>query len=387
MHVGHYMRGLWEQGGIASYLRRVAEAQIEAGHRVTLLEGHPDAEAEAHGLDAPTRSVASSEALFATAARLHLDVLNLHGSIASIPDAPPVPTVRTLHDHVAYCPSGTQYLKHRNRPCPRVYDIGGCLWGHLAEYCGSLRPTRMLQDFQRFYHERRITSALPAIVVSTFMKQQMVRAGYDAERIHVLRSPAPVPPPEVPPLPRGGTPRFVFLGRLVPEKGLDWLLRAVARSSVPLHLDVAGAGHAADRFHRLADELGVTAQTTFHGWLDPARVDALIREARAVVFPSVWHEPAGLVPLEAAALGRPVIAARTGGIPEYVTEEYGVLVPPHDTEALTHHLETLATDAVLARRMGQQGWRLARTRFSMTPFLERLAGIYDRVCEEARSTR
>ena len=75
-----------------------------------------------------------------------------------------------------------------------------------------------------------------------------------------------------------------------------------------------------------------------------------MREARAVVFPSVWHEPAGLITLEAAALGRPVIASAVGGIPEYATDAFALRVPPRDVDGLAHAMSQLAVTLSRPRR-------------------------------------
>jgi glycosyltransferase involved in cell wall biosynthesis len=126
----------------------------------------------------------------------------------------------------------------------------------------------------------------------------------------------------------------------------------------------------------LAETLGVAGRVTFHGWLESDAVSALMQAARAVVFPSVWHEPAGLITLEAAAEGRPVIAGRVGGIPEYALEDFALLADPHDEEALAGAIEQLAGDRTRAERMGRAGRRAAQTRFAISDFVGTLTEIY-----------
>jgi glycosyltransferase involved in cell wall biosynthesis len=172
---------------------------------------------------------------------------------------------------------------------------------------------------------------------------------------------------------------LVFSGRIVPSKGLEWLLRALARADGDAVLDVAGDGYLRTGMEQLALELGLEERVHFYGWLRSEQVAKLVRNAQAVVFPSVWHEPAGLVTLEAAARGRPVIAGRVGGIPEYATEDFAVLVDPNDVEALSKAITDLIRDREKQAFLGQAGLSVARDRFALDQFMDRLGHHYDQV--------
>jgi glycosyltransferase involved in cell wall biosynthesis len=90
------------------------------------------------------------------------------------------------------------------------------------------------------------------------------------------------------------------------------------------------------------------------------------------------------VTLEAAALGRPVIASEVGGIPEYATDEFSLRVPPRDTEALAEAIGHLARNAEQAEAMGRRGHELAQSEFAMDRFLRRLDAFYDDVRRSAQ---
>jgi glycosyltransferase involved in cell wall biosynthesis len=126
----------------------------------------------------------------------------------------------------------------------------------------------------------------------------------------------------------------------------------------------------------LVADFGVEERVTFHGWLDEDEVLERMRNARAVVFPSVWHEPAGLITLEAAAVGRPVIASAVGGIPEYALDDFALRVPVRDIDALSAAINQLATAPDRAERMGRQALYMARTRFAMDRFTRRIYELY-----------
>ncbi len=378
MRIGHYAPNIAGRGGIGTYVRQLMRAQVEAGHTVVGFgfAGPPkDAPWPYHRL----RGFAE---LFEQSRRLMLDVLHLHRKVSSLPDER-VPTLRTTHGHGPSCPSGSRYLSRQGVPCDRAYSVPGCLWGHVVDRCGSIRPRKLRLHFQRTRQEMDTLSRMPVHTVSQFLKEKMVESGYAPGTIRVLHSPAPAVKAYVPP-PAEGTPRFVFLGRLVPQKGVDWFLKAAARMDAPFHLDIAGEGYERTALEKLAARLGIANRVTFHGWVEADQAEGLLRAARAVVFPSVWHEPAGLVSLEAAAAGRALIGGRVGGLPEYATPEYALLAPPHDVAGLAEHMTRLAEDRDLAAEMGRQGRRLAQTRFGMDHFLSDLDALYDTVIAERR---
>jgi glycosyltransferase involved in cell wall biosynthesis len=373
MNIGHYMPGIWDPGGIAGYIRRVSEAQREAGHAVCFLDPTGRYAAEP---DPGRRPILVDPGELAGRAReLGLDVLHLHANVDPWPRGGPQ-AVRTVHEHRPYCPSGARYLRRSAVACDRVYGLSACLSGHLVERCGSVRPRELARNFAATARERRTLRGAPVIAISDYVKRQMVRNGFDPGRIRVLRNPAPSPRVFGPP-PIEGVPRFLFLGRLVVQKGLQWLLRSLPGVGRPLAVDVGGEGPQLAEMEALADRLGLADSVAFHGWVDEARIDALAADARAIVFPAVWHEPAGLATFDGSARGRAVIAGRTGGIPEYAIEgRNALLVEADDDDGLAAALRLLIDDRDLARRLGEEGHALASGPFSLAGHVEELGRIY-----------
>lgn len=133
-----------------------------------------------------------------------------------------------------------------------------------------------------------------------------------------------------------GQPLICFVGRLSHEKGADVAIRALAAvraAGLEAKLELAGSGTAkeARKLRALADELDVSEHCAFVGWLDSARLCDLLARADALVVPSVWEEPLGLVALEGALARVPVVASRIGGIPEQIKEsEHALFFDPGD---------------------------------------------------------
>jgi glycosyltransferase involved in cell wall biosynthesis len=375
------MHGIWDRGGIATYIRRVSKAQRAAGHTVYYLDTRSFKATQDEAVDLPI-VVRDDNDLFIQAKVCGLDILHLHTNVSVIPPSS-MPVIRTVHNNNPYCPSGSRHLKRWGQPCDRAYSLGGCLWGHFVDACGSIRPQRFYPGFQVTWQDMDVLKEVPAIANSQFVKDQMVRSGYSADNIHVLHYPAPEVGEYFPPE-QEDVPHFVFLGRITPEKGLVWLLRALAEVKVPMHMDIAGAGNQEQEqaIHRLAEGLKLMNRITFHGWVNEAQAIQLIQRARALVFPSVWHEPAGIVSLEAAAAGRAIIASSVGGIPEYAGRlKNALLVIPNDVEGLARSIEQLATDWSVAQGMGIEGRKSAKENFSVENHVLELMRLYELTVE------
>ncbi len=378
MKIGHYSVGMWANGGIATYIRRISQAQRERGHEIFFFDvnpiekpGDPDAAVTVATPDFPT--------LYQKARELKLDILHAHSRLEQTHTAG-LPLIRTAHAHEPYCPSGTQYLPGLRKPCERACSILGCTWGHLVDRCGSRRPLKILEDFQNTWAEQKAFRIIHSIAISQFTHDRMLREGCPPNRIDVLYAPGPPIRPYTPP-PREGTPHFVFLGRMSVNslKGLDWLLESLQHVNTSIHLDVAGDGIMEPQMRALADQLGVSNKVTFHGWKSPEAVTTLLHNARALIFPSVWHEPFGVVSLDAMASGRAVIASRVGGIPEVVRDGItGLLANAWDTPALAAAIDRLSRDFPLACQLGEHGRQELDARFNLATYMEQLHTIYSK---------
>ncbi|HHP7239785.1 glycosyltransferase family 4 protein [Longibacter sp.] len=371
MHVAHFAPSIWRRGGIASYIRRLGAAQTARGDTVTHLSLDPD------DRGAPDTYVLDTDAAISSLARqLDVDLVHLHKSVSVLPA---IPTVRTMHGHQGSCPSGSRFLARTASPCHRTPGAVTCLWGKSVDRCGSIRPSRVVADFERLRREVEQADQIPTMTVSRFIRQKMQEAGCNPRHLFVVASPAPTVERVEPLSPDAA--RFLFLGRFVPEKGVMWLLRSYAEMESTAHLDLAGEGPLLPDVRAFIRHRNLDDRVTLHGWVDDDAVAALMRSARAVVFPSVWHEPAGLVSLEAAAHARPLIASRTGGIPEYARPEYAIRISPNDQSALTAALDDLASDPDRARKMGEAGRTLALGAFGMDRFLTRIDAVYRRALQ------
>ncbi|WP_448812049.1 glycosyltransferase family 4 protein [Agromyces bauzanensis] len=162
--------------------------------------------------------------------------------------------------------------------------------------------------------------------------------------------------------------RIMFVGRMIPEKGADVLIRAaMILGRRDLEFVIVGSqgfdrSAALSPFERELRELAEAgpARVMFEPFVDRPALPALLRSADVLAVPSRWAEPSGLTAGEGLATGLPVIASRVGGIPE-VLGPAGGYVEPDDPAALAAALADLADDATLRTRMGAEAreWALA----------------------------
>lgn len=185
--------------------------------------------------------------------------------------------------------------------------------------------------------------------------------------------------------PRASDRPYVFaIGRHVPQKGFDVLLRAFAAAGHVGHdLAIAGDGPEHASLRALADELGVASRVRWAGRVDHAEAVRWFAGASLFVLPS-RHEPMGIVNLEAMACGLPVIASRVGGVPELVRDgEEGLLVPAEDVAALAAALRRLCGEEALRRRLGEAGRARAR-QFDWSGLCDEYEQVYAEAIEHAR---
>ncbi len=161
---------------------------------------------------------------------------------------------------------------------------------------------------------------------------------------------------------RDGRLRALSVGRLVERKGIDTVVRALVEAS-DVELVVAGGPPAAElgsdpeavRLRGLAQDLGVADRVELVGSLTRDEVRAAMQAADVVVC-DPWYEPFGIVPIEAAACGRPVIGSAVGGLLDSVVHERtGLLVPPRDPAALAAALSRISADPALGEALGSAG--------------------------------
>lgn len=176
----------------------------------------------------------------------------------------------------------------------------------------------------------------------------------------------------------------LYVGRVVRDKGVDFLADAVQRlEGTDIVVLVAGPRGQQPQEKTFYDELReVARKTSGHfqllGEVTVEMLERLYAACDMAVVPSVWEEPAPLAALEAMAHGLPVVASRIGGIPFLVPDgRAGILVPPGNAAELSKAIHRVATDSNLRERLGKQAFEWIQERHSLGRFGEEHAALYE----------
>jgi glycosyltransferase involved in cell wall biosynthesis len=173
------------------------------------------------------------------------------------------------------------------------------------------------------------------------------------------------------------------VGRLNAQKGIGVLLEALAKANSGASLDVVGDGPDRASLEARAAELGISSRLSFHGARSQEELVPLYRAATAVIIPSEG-EGLGLVAVEAHLCETPVIAFRSGGLADVVSDgNTGLLTPPGDVRALSAAMESLLARPDRGAALGRAGRLAALARFTPTVVAARYRAIYDRVAPRA----
>ncbi|HEU4527999.1 MAG TPA: glycosyltransferase [Actinomycetota bacterium] len=255
---------------------------------------------------------------------------------------------------------------------------------------------------ERFGIEERVIADADQVVAECPQDEEDLIRLYGADPTRITVIPAGFDPAELSPMGSelaratlGLPPReriVLHLGRIVPRKGVEDVIRAFARlvdrHRVAARLYVAGGDAEAPhhlqtpevrRLRSIAHEEGVDELVTFLG---PVRRDQLklLYGAADVFVTTPWYEPFGITPLEAMACGTPVIGSNVGGVKFSVRDgETGYLVPPRDPDATAERLARLLSDDRLLALFRRQAIRRANDLFTWRKVASDVAALYERV--------
>ena len=269
----------------------------------------------------------------------------------------------------------------------------------MAAVAGLFRPTRMVvtdHGLQGSSWGGLLLKVFDLFLTVSAYSARELRAPWDRTRV-IYGGANPIRYGPDPSQIREG---LLFVGRLTPHKGVDRLLEAL-----PPHATlriVGSSGHdprpPESDYPFLLRRLASGRDVQFLGGVPDDELSSIYRSARALVLPSVERtrygrivrvtELLGLAVLEAMASGTPVIASRTGGLPEIIRDgETGFLVPPGDVSALRERLEQLLRDQPLARRLGANARQDVLERFTWAKVANRCLEAYQQVTTPHRSLR
>jgi glycosyltransferase involved in cell wall biosynthesis len=387
-----------ELGGIENFTRDTFLELESRGHRNILLYGG----VRLKGLDRPGRGVyfwprtddfgEQSDDLAEEARRVireeRPDVALVHTPINlqlanTIHSA--LPTVYFAHNYGAFCPAGARLFQDTDTICQlRQVPNPRCLVNAYMHRCNTRRPVQLWRLYRRSARFGGWARGAEGVICdSSYVAERLIENGFAKDRMHILPSSVRLPATS-----EGSQPENIvlFIGRISPEKGLDYLVRAMPLVSSPFTLVVVGAGTALPSVVKLVHQLGLTDRVRFLGRVDPEAMGDIYAGARLLVVPSVWPEPFGMVGPEAMSHGLPVVAFGVGGISDWLLDgQTGFLVQPRDVAGLAQRIDMLLRDRTLAGRMGERGRELVAKRFTLGRHVDGLERVFNEAIERRRA--
>jgi glycosyltransferase involved in cell wall biosynthesis len=282
-----------------------------------------------------------------------------------------------MHEFFLVCPTGGFYAYPEQRICHRRPMSASCIVAQCDARSYPRKVARMVRH-AGLAQVARLPELFNHIITISALQESVVRPLMPRGTVfHRVDNPIAVPQA---PAHAGARGDFLFVGRISTEKGAPIFAEAARRAGVR----AVFVGDGPER----ADLAARYPEAQMLGWRDAAAVQALMRQARALVFPSVWYEGQPLTVYEALACGTPVIVSDAcAGREAVVDGETGFWFRSGDPDALAAHLTRLSEDG-LAARMG----RAAHGRYWAAPLtrdahLDRLEVVYETVMREASARR
>ena len=231
---------------------------------------------------------------------------------------------------------------------------------------------------------RSVVRTVRGVIAGNRLAEALV-AGMAPDVARVVLAQTGVVPPVAPATGSGGF-TIGFVGRLVPEKGLDLLFRACVRLSGAWDIAVIGTGPAQVELEALAERLGIAARVTWHGGLPRADRERLWQHTDCIVMPSRttrhWVETLGVPAVEAMAHGVAVVVTHSGALAETVGDA-GIVVPEEDPAALTAALQRLLDDREERAALAAAGRRRAMQVFTDEALARRTLEFWQAVVARA----
>ncbi len=285
-----------------------------------------------------------------------------------------IPIIYTVHDLKPCCPVYTMLVN--GEVCERCR--GGKYYHCLLQRCTKGSTLGSLVNTVEGYIHRmaRVYDMVDVLIApSRFYRSKMIEFGFPEEQVMHLDYCIDVD---------SFTPvyedkgYFLYMGRLAHEKGLYTLIEAVGK--VPgATLHVAGTGPLEKDIKRHIADRGMN-NVKMLGFQSGENLSSLVKGAKAIVIPSEWYENSPLTLYESFSTGKPVVASRIGGLPEYVEDGVtGYTFPHKDVDALAAVLEQCLSDGKGMNEMGRNARRRAEKMFHPDYHFEQISELYRRL--------
>ena len=285
-----------------------------------------------------------------------------------------IPIVFTAHDVQAVCPA-ILMLDNKKNVCEKC--LKGKYINCIKNKCnkGSTLKSIIGAIEGDYYRKNKIyTKKIDYIITpSEFYRNKLIEDGINQDKILAIHNFIDVDEYNVPKIDEGYA---LYVGRLSKEKGIFNLIKAFSLIEEG-ELRIVGEGPEKEEIINFIREQHLENKVKLLGYLDKDKVKEQIRKCRFVVVPSIWYENCPYSIMETLAIGKPVIGANIGGIPELVQNEYsGITYNFDNIEELGSCIKKLLDNVELASKLGNNAQEQARRLYSKDIYYKKLLNIY-----------
>lgn len=311
-------------------------------------------------------------------AHLHVIYHQLSPSILGVLKKYNIPIVQTLHDYKQICPNYLLYVNEQ--VCERCKKHK--YYHSLIHRCIKKSFIRSLNGMAEAYLHWFLKSYSKIdlyIAPSRFIEKKYGEFGVPQKKIKYL--PHFLDLKEYDLASKTGD-YLVYFGRLAKEKGINLLLKALAKADPNIPLKIIGEGPEKENVKKSIKELKLK-NVELVGFKTGQELKKLITNSLAVVVPSLWYENAPFSVYESMALGKAVIGSDLGGIPELVEDQAtGWLFKAGSVDDLASKIKIAANSPAKAEKFGQKAKEIAQEKFSALEHLKKLFAIYQKLIKQ-----
>lgn len=289
------------------------------------------------------------------------------------------PMICSPHTPWVVCPGRDKFWRKSENICNKSYGLH-CFQHIYTEQCSNRHPMRVWKAWSNV--EYVVKKAVPkykaVMVMSDYVKNECIKGGISEEKL--VLNPYFTMMPTSNDHATDGLKHILFVGRLISSKGVHFLLSALVpllKKDKNVVLDIVGDGDMKDKIQAQIAANGLENQVILHGWKGRGEVEQMMRQAYMVAFPSIYPESFGIVGIEAMMCAKPVVAFEVGGVATWLKQgETGFLVENKNEKALGEAVEKLLNDEKLAKKMGENGQKVALSQYIPTVHIQKLIQIY-----------
>lgn len=294
------------------------------------------------------------------------------------------PVVRSMREPRMFCPGQGKFFRKSERICNITYGFH-CFYHAYKEGCCNRHPKRLLKAYRNVEYETKIASNKYAaiFVMSNYMRNEALKVGFKSHKLVLNPHFTPVINEEhLRDSSNAEIKSLVYVGRLSRTKGVHYAIKSVIallEQGYKAQFDIVGSGHDENYFKALIPEQH-KSQFIFHGWQDREAVDLILRNAYALLFPSIYPEAFGISGIEAMMRGKPVVAFDVGGVSTWLEQnKTGLLVEPLNQKKYTSAIKEIIDSKTEYKSLSLNARSNALNYFSEKQHMSKLFNVYSSI--------